>query len=216
MLTHYRAVQEVARKIGNQVDRSLEALREGQVEQEPHFTDRMLGRIEGGLDGFESRGIKWRAKTLGSIGRGTIGKQESVYGADFLVTISYDLTDYRIKKGFLAQAKLIRNGKVDKLHELRAQCEKMLRLSPVSYVFLYDTDGVRVVPASSVVASSSQPTEHYSWSATHFFEEHLKCFIGDPNIHAATPEILKELKAKYDSRTALSLSAKPIEVAGVE
>lgn len=212
MLTHYRAVQEVARKIGKQVDVSTASLREGEVQQEPHFTDRMLGRIEGALDDFQSHGIKWKAKTLGSIGSGAIGKQESLYGADFLVTVSFDLIDYKITKGFLAQAKLLKNGLVDNLSDLKSQCEKMLRLSPVSYVFLYDKKKVRVVPAISVVASNLQPTEHYSQSASHFFEEHLKCFVGDRNIQHATPEMLKELMARFETRRALALKAKPVVV----
>jgi hypothetical protein len=206
MLTHYRAVKEVGIRIGAAVDGALESLRDRRVEQEPAFTDRMLGRIEQTMDEFRSRGIHWKAKTLTDRGRGS---QESIDGADFLVSVDFDLFDYKTSKGFLAQAKLLKFGQVDNLAKLKEQCGKMLELTPVSYVFLYDTESVRVVSANSVVASSFDPTNCYSWSAKHFFEEHLKCIIGDSKIHAATPEVLAELRERFEARSALRLEARP-------
>lgn len=204
MLSHYRAVQQVARKIGSAVDASVDALKERRVEQEPAFTDRMLGRIEGAVDGFRSKGISWSAKTLTDRAPNS---QESKFGADFLVVVDFDLPDYKVSKGFLAQAKLLKNGKVKDIPELVRQCEKMLEISPGSYVFLYDDEQVRVVPAISVTGSDSQPVEHYSQSASHFFEEHLKCFVGDRRLNAPSIDIMKSLKDEIDARTALWLNS---------
>jgi len=204
MLNHYRAIKEITSRIGSAVDSTVGALQEGRVEHEPAFTDRMLGSIEESLKDFRSKGIKWDAKTLTDRGRGS---QESKVGADFLVTIEYNLDDYKVAKGFLAQAKLLRKGDIDSVKDLQEQCEKMLKLSPDSFVFLYDTESVRVVPAVSVISSDFSPTEHYSRAASRFFADHLECFVGDRNISSATPEGLEKLIEKYHARSALLIQA---------
>ncbi|MEQ1795095.1 MAG: hypothetical protein ABL970_13005 [Nitrospira sp.] len=202
MITYYHAIRDVARHIADAIDYSVEALREGRVEQEPAMTDRMLGSIEQSLEEFHTRGIRWSAKTLTDRGRGS---QESRFGADFMGVLNIALPDFKVSKGFLAQAKLVRNGRVDNLRDLKQQCERMLTLSPDSFVFLYGYDGVRVVPAISVVASNVDPLGLYNRSAQRFFEEHLQCFIGDGAIQAATPAMLEILRRRYEARSAMLL-----------
>ncbi len=169
------------------------------------MTDRMLGAIEHSLAGFETNGIRWTAKTLTDHGRGS---QESRYGADFMGVLNIKLPEFEVSKGFLAQAKLVRNGGIDDLQKLRQQCEGMLALSTDSFVFLYSSDGVRVVPAVSGVAAKGNPLELYTRSSQRFFEEHLQCFIGDRAIHSPTPENLEELRREYDARDALLIEGK--------
>jgi hypothetical protein len=204
MLTYYHAVREVADRIAGAINRSVDALREGRVEQEPPMTDRMLGGIEESLRDFRTRGIRWSAKTLTDRGRGS---QEARYGADFMGVLNVALPDYKVSKGFLAQAKLVRGGKVAGLAELKRQCERMLQLSPDSFVFLYGSGGVRVVPAISVVATSAEPSSLYSRSAKRFFEEHLQCFIGDGSIQSPTPQALEDLRRSYEMRSAVVIAA---------
>ena len=203
MLTYYRAIREVADRIASAVNHSVETLRDGRIEQEPAMTDRMLGGIEESLQDFRTRGIRWSAKTLTDRGRAS---QEAHCGADFMGVLNIDLPDYRMSKGFLAQAKLVRSRKVADLAELKRQCTRMLNLSPDSFVFLYNPTGVRVVPASSVVASCGDPSSLYSRSAKRFFEEHLQCFIGDRNISSPTPGALEELSRRWEARKTLLLS----------
>lgn len=105
---------------------AIESLRDGAVEQEPAFTDRMLGRMEQAVEDFRSQGIRWRAKTLTDRGRGS---QESQFGADFAGVVEISLPEYQVRKGFLSQAKLLEHGELltgTEMARLRAQCEQML------------------------------------------------------------------------------------------
>lgn len=170
------------------------------------MTDRMLGAIEESLRNYTKKGIRWSAKRLTDRGRGS---QESRYGADFMGILTIALPDFAVSKGFLAQAKLVRNGSSGNLRELRTQCEKMLNLSPASFVFLYGCDGVRVVPAISVVGSKLDPLQLYSRSAQRFFEEHLECFIGDRDIQSATPTTLAALSERFEASSVIAVLAVP-------
>ena len=104
MIRHLAIVREAASRIADAAVEAADAFRQGRVEQEPALTDRMLGRIEQIMDGFESRGIRWTAKTLTDRGPGA---QERLYGADFVGVLQVSLPSYAVKKGFLAEAKLI-------------------------------------------------------------------------------------------------------------
>ena len=204
MITDYHAVRQAAQHIAGAIDRSVDALREGRVEHEPAMTDRMLGAIEESLRDYQTKGIRWTAKTLTDRGRGS---QESRYGADFMGVLNIVLPEFAVSKGFLAQAKLVRNGSSGDIRELRLQCKKMLNLSPDSFVFLYGQEGVRVVPAISVVAANVDPLRLYSRSAQRFFEEHFECFIGDGNIQSSTPKALDDLRERFEARRAIEIRA---------
>jgi hypothetical protein len=204
--TYRSAISEVARRIGTGIDKSHAALLEGRVEQEPAMTDRMLGRIEESIDGLEIKGIRWTAKTLTDRGKHA---QEPKDGADFMCVLDVDLPDYRITKGFLAQAKLIRRDGFNDFRELYKQCVRMLELSPAAYVFVYTEKGVDIFPASGVVASNGRIDKLEKRSATRFFKAHLQCYIGDQRISAATPDQLLKLRDSEGVDRALLISAKP-------
>lgn len=206
MLGHHHVVREVADEIAGAIRRAVEALREGRVEQEPAMTDRMIGAIEETLRDFKARGVQWGAKTLTDRGPGS---QESKCGADFMGVLNISLPDFSVTKGFLAQAKLIRNGSAGDVNELKRQCDKMLNLTPASFVFLYSRDDVWVVPAISVIGANVDPVGLYGRSAKRFFEEHLECFIGDRNISSPTPMALDDLRRRFDARSAILLEAHP-------
>jgi hypothetical protein len=155
------------------------------------------------MDGYVSRGISWTAKTLTDRGKRS---QESRYGADFMIVLTVNLPRYRIAKGFLAQAKLVHNGRIGNLQQLKQQCEMMLNLSAHSFVFLYSTEYVRVLPAIAVLGADD-PMSLYFRSAQRFFEEHLQCFVGDRSISSATPKQLDNLQRQYEARRALLLGA---------
>lgn len=208
MLAYYQAVRGAATQIADAINDAVEALIAGRVEQEPAMTDRMLGAIEQSLKGYADKGIFWHAKTLTDRGRAA---QETQYGADFMGVLNIYLPGFVVAKGFLAQAKLVRDGSIGDTGILKDQCEKMLQLSPDSFVFLYAKEGVRVVPAISVVACDFDPLLLYQRSAQRFFEEHLQCFIGDRKIHAATPQALKQLAEHFEVRSAIMVDAKSEE-----
>lgn len=201
----YKAsVRKAAQIIGAAITGAETALLTGQVEQEPAMTDRMLGRIEQALSGVEINGIVWKAKTLTDRGRYA---QESKIGADFMGVLEVRIPGYSVKKGFLAQSKLIRRfGSLD-MRELVSQCERMLQLSPVSYVFLYEPVGVSVVSANSIVAAGGNLDAVKRHKARKFFADHLECMIGDRAISSPTPQGLEELLHRAHVRRGIVIRA---------
>lgn len=198
------SLRKAAKIIGAAITGAETALLAGQVEQEPAMTDRMLGRIEQALSGVEINGVIWKAKTLTDRGRGA---QETKVGADFMGVLEVSIPGYAVKKGFLAQSKLIRRWGTLDLRELVSQCERMLQFSPVSYVFLYDPRGVSVVSANSVVAAGGNLDAVKRQKAQKFFEDHLACMIGDRAISSPTPAGLDDLMNRAHARRGILIRA---------
>jgi hypothetical protein len=158
-----------------------------------------LGRLKLG-------GLSWRRKILTATGPGS---QESRFGADFLGVLSVDLPDYRVHKGFLAQAKLVRKGWRMPRGEYRrtaGQCAKMLGFSRDSFLFLYTPRGVWVASAKAVVANSGQELDGlFTRSLGTFFALHFGSYVGDKNISAPNPFALEDLVRRADVTRALEL-----------
>lgn len=200
-MRNYRGlVRSVAKRISGAAEIAVSDLAQGAIQQEPSMTDRLLGGIRTAIDGYSSKGVAWRAITLTDRGGGS---QERRYGADFAGVLSVGLPDFRVDKGFLAQAKLVRSGGIatTEFHRMVNQCEQMLRLSPASFVFLYTATGIRIVPAISVVGASHpdsllDTSTLYSRSLSKFYEDHLECFLGDRNINEPTPAMLERLETE--------------------
>lgn len=209
MIRDYAIIRDSGKRAADAASRAIEAFREGRVEQEPALTDRMLGGIEEAMREFHVKGIKWNAKTLTDRGRGS---QEKQYGADFAGVLSIELPGFQVKKGFLAQAKIIEPGGYisgNIFNSMREQCEKMLTMTPDSFVFLYSKKEIVVVPAVSIAgAEYVNPHDLYSRSIARFFEEHFQSFIGDRRISSPTPDTLEELRREVNSRSLLYLEAR--------
>lgn len=200
MIREKRMIRSTVRRIAAAAELSVADLKEGLVEQEPHLTDRMLGRIAQSIDGYKTKGVVWSAKTLTDHGPNT---QEKEYGADFVGVLEMDIPGYKVRKGFLAQSKLVKAVRMrrDEFRRMIGQCQQMLDLSPASFVFYQSFDGIRVIPSVAVVAASGpevvfNPDGLYSRRLSTFYEEHFECFIGDRRISEPTKEILAELRAR--------------------
>ncbi len=61
MLKYYAIIRDAAGAIEIAAMGAVEALRDGRVEQEPQFTDRMIGRIEHAMKGHEYHGVTCKA-----------------------------------------------------------------------------------------------------------------------------------------------------------
>jgi hypothetical protein len=209
MIRSFGIVHEAATHVAAAAERVLDAHREGRVQQEPAFTDRMLGAIENSMRDFQTKGVRWRAMTLTDRGRNA---QESRHGADFAGVLSIDLLDFKVQKGFLAQAKMVEPAAYmpqSQYDRMKAQCDLMLNRTPDSFLFLYSRDAVTVVPALSVVSSPLRnPHEFYSRSIARFYEEHFESFIGDRRLYAPTPSMLESLQRDVDARVLLYLEAR--------
>jgi hypothetical protein len=208
LIRRYAAIRAAAARVAQAANSTTDAFVTGRVEQEPAFTERMLGRIEQAMDGFERHGVQWRAKTLTDRGRGS---QERRFGADFMGVLNIRLEDYVLDKGFLVQAKLIEPTATmsrAELARMSQQCEIMLSMSPDSFVFLYARQGISVVPAISVVAAigARNPHELYSRSVSRFFEEHFESFVGDRRLSAPDIKSLESIRLAFAARSLLNLS----------
>lgn len=208
MFSNQRLVNSLVKKISQVERETLDALRDGRVEQEPALTDRLLGSMEHVLNGKRVAGVRWTVKTLTDRGRGS---QESVFGADFMAALELSLDGYQVAKGFLAQSKLIEPSQAFSKQEvtrLKDQCKQMLSFSPASFVFLYSQQsGIVVVPATEVLASRDcNPHELTSKKMASFYREHFECFIGDRGIRKTTPQGLKELRQRYEAKRLVLLS----------
>jgi len=205
MLEASGIVRKAGKIVQEAADRTCGDLAEAAIE-EPEFTTALVTRIADALNRVEYKGVRWKAKILTSRGPGT---EEKSLGADFAGVLSVDLPGYKISKGFLSQAKLVGKGWALSRSELartRAQCSKMLSCTPDSYLFLYNREGVWVVPASSVVAQSvGQPAELYGRKIGSFMELHFESFIGDRRISSPDPSALQALLANAAPSRVLSL-----------
>lgn len=184
---------QVSRLVNRAQKRILSAMVAGRVPDEPSITNRFLAAMEAEIDGQSIQGVVWTAKTLSSIGPNT---EEKKYGADFMGVLDIDVTDFRVQKGFLAQAKRLAGSSLSQAEwdRMRDQCDKMLKLSPDSFVFIYQLDGFRVIPAISVLSYSKPNIESlYEKNLADFYANHVMSFIGDGRITAADGKTLAGL-----------------------
>ena len=206
MLKDLQVIQDSARIAAKAADKARRAYVKGRVEHEPDITDRMLAAIESSLDGTLVKDLVWEAKTLTS--RGPTA-QETQYGADFMGVLDIDLPQYKVIKGFLAQAKRIEPGerlRKDDRSRMIEQCEKMLSYTCASFMFIYSHEEFRVAPAIAVLASEGiNPWGLYPKAISTFFELHFESFLGDRQIKAATPEALRNLSEDLSVRRTLWL-----------
>jgi hypothetical protein len=193
MIKKHGIVKDSASHISQAANKTCESLEKGLIEHEAHFTDRMLGRIEESVDGYEVKGINWRSRTFTNQ---KPGPRDKNYDAELLGVLEIKLDDYHIKKGFLAQAMIIEPEDSMERYEIRRmkdQLENMLSISSASFLFLYSKERISVVPAISVVNSKiDNPHELYSRSLTSFFMEHLESFIGDQKLFPSKMEQFNE------------------------
>ena len=196
MLRHLRSVRKIAQEIAGAADGAFGAYREGRVVEEPQVTDRILGAIEERIRNRRFGGVVWKARTLRT--SSGIAAEEKRHGADLMGVLDLDLPDYRVKKGFLAQAKRAEpDGRFSgrDWDRLCLQCEKMLRRTPDSFVFVYSiSEGIRIFPAISILGlESGNVFDLYSRKISSFFESHLECYIGDPRLNSTNIETLDAL-----------------------
>jgi hypothetical protein len=137
---------------------------------------------------------------------------ESGFVADIVGTLEVDLPDYSVRKGFLARSLLIRTGRaasLDELDDLRKACAVMLAVTPASYVFIYKSTGVSVVPAGSVIGTIGSPDRLHRRQIGRFYEEHFSCFLGDSRVAGAKAIPIDEIAKQHRARTGLALHVEP-------
>ncbi|OQB46674.1 MAG: hypothetical protein BWY02_02259 [bacterium ADurb.Bin157] len=212
MFRNTKITKKLANKVGKAADESIDGFQARLVEQEPQITDRFLAICQHSINGSKIGGVYWAAKTFTDRGGNS---QEKRFGADFLCSFSLELPTFRVNKGFLAQAKRVEPSdsfSTKDYEDMKKQCEKMLSLSPASFVFIYSKQaGVTVIPAISVVsARACNPHELTSMGVSSFFTNHFECFIGDRGI-AIPPSGVEGLLEELNVRRGLTIVGKSYE-----
>jgi hypothetical protein len=196
MQKYERAFGNAATRLSHAATKTVEDLTTGAIPDEPSFTAALVTRFRDALDDYSGLGIGWYAKVLSSHGPNT---EETEFGADFLGVLRLALPDYSVVKRFLAQAKRQEAGRklaADEWARLSNQCKKMLNHTPESFVFIYSSNGVHMIPAISVTACSRREDLHtlHPMTTGKFYTEHFRCFVGDRRIDGPTPAVLDNLR----------------------
>ena len=139
-----------------------------------------------------------------------------------------DTPECRLRKGFLAQAKLAGRSEVsvdesrefpivsvrrstqreERPSDLFPQCRQMLRMSPDSFVFVYTNRQISVIPANTVAHLSGDGIRHpvYSMTLRQFFRGFFQSFIGDNRLNACDDETLRTLRDDTFANSAALLT----------
>ncbi len=213
-------VKGIVRHFGNLISSAerciIEGINDGRMETEPSITDRFINELERVFN--QERGkenILFRARTLRDRGPNA---PEQRFGADFCGVLDVQFENFKQTKGFLAQAKMEKDGIVvrkglwgvttvtfsseNKLKRLKEQAERMLSVTPDSFVFIFSSKGFVVVPASSI-KGLVKGGKLYAKPIDRFFKEYLMCFIGDHRLKAYDDSSLESLRVKTNARTAI-------------
>jgi hypothetical protein len=143
---------------------------------------------------------------------------EMRFGADFLAVLDVKLEGFEQSKGFLSQAKKEGYGisvhigpysyaavgfpQNEEFKRLDGQVDKMLAITPDSFVLVYSQKGFVVVPGSSIKGLKAE-VELHAKPVSNFFKEYLLCFVGDPRLRAFDGHSLEKLGLKLDPEQRL-------------
>ena len=206
MIADHRFVRAAAARISDAADATSAALGEGLIRNHRTFTDRLLRRAAKEVDQFQSGELRWHSRAW--VNKGS----DTGFVADIVGTLEVDLPDYSVRKGFLARSLLIQIGRapsLDELDDLRKACAVMLAVTPASYVFIYKSTGVSVVPAGSVIGTIGRPDRLHRRQIGRFYEEHFSCFIGDGRVAGTKSLPIDEIAKEHRARTGLALHVEP-------
>ena len=223
MLRHYSMVRKVAWEMSDAADGALKTYHDGHPVDEPVITGMIIGAIENQIKDRKFNEVTWNARSLVSgeekrygakwNARPVTSREEKRYGADLMGVLDIHLCDYKVKKGFLAQAKKAEpKSRFRDWGRLVEQCEKMLECTPESFVFIYSRNrGIRTLPAVSELGSTSKDLfDLYHHSLQNFFERHLQCYIGDRRLNSPSVDTLRRLDI-LPARNVLHLTARVAE-----
>lgn len=206
----------------------LEQFKQGQIETEPSFTDRLIGSIDTAIKGIFLEKYRLSIRTLRDRGPNS---PEREFGADLASLLYIDTKEQKLSKGFLAQAKMANKNeiKVDydgypnpavsvKLKKndpnnqtsLISQCNNMLAITPDSFVLVYAKQDIIAIPASTIASITEFDSRHhvyyhkFKWFIRHF----LWSFIGDMRMYAHDDSSLRNLANIMKANMAILLQVK--------
>lgn len=209
---------------------AIKGLEQGLIDTEPSLTDRLLGGMEvafsAGNNGLRADQFDLKLRTLRDRGANA---PEREFGADLVCVFDSNIKGCILSKGLLVQAKKAGSGGVTISpgnhrypevcvavsnrdpscpNSLFAQCQAMLSITPDSYVFVYCSDGIFVVPAISIVSLEvgGRPLNIYAKSLRYFMMDFMQCFLGDALISAVDDDSLRKARERVRARSAMMLT----------
>ncbi|EHF8262919.1 hypothetical protein ACXEI8_005082 [Klebsiella pneumoniae] len=180
------AFQEAASAANRAVSAVMQKYSSGLVTDEDDITGALIGRLDAAFDG-NIGGITWSSSILRH--RKGVAAQEKKAGADMLIHVTIDTPSLTYSKGVLIQSKRVDEGIAMTVHghrELLRQCDKMLNITPASFVFNYTKSGMRCASAMRIAGElSPMLNDSCNLTSYRFFLELFRCTIGDRNITSA-------------------------------
>lgn len=186
------AMRKAAKVANAAVTSAMTSYRRGRVVDEDDINPYVIGRLDAEFDNAQIAGLHWSASILRH--RRGVAAQEGRAGADMLIHVKLDTKKQKYSKGILIQAKRVLPGRSvseNALTELRGQCDRMLAVTPASYVMVYAPTGVRTDSALRMSGNTSRRLHDVcSWTSYRLFRELFRCPIGDRAITSARFEDL--------------------------
>ena len=181
-----QAFKQAAHIADSAVNATMLKYSEELVTDEDDITGVLIGQLDAAFN-CKVDGIVWSSSILRH--RKGRAAQEKKVGADMLIHVSFKTPELTYSKGILIQSKRVdeRTSMSEREHtELRRQCNKMLDVTPASFVFNYAKSGMRCASATKI-AGTKDKMLHDSCNLTsyRFFLELFRCTTGDRNITSA-------------------------------
>lgn len=181
-----KSFQEAARAADDAVNAAMLKYANGLVTDEDDITGALIGRLDAAFD-RQIGGVTWSASILRH--RRGVAAQEKRAGADMLLHVSIDTPGLTYSKGVLIQSKRIDEGDSMTMighRELLDQCNRMLAISPASFVFNYTKSGMRCASATKIAGTSGRVlNDACNLTSYRFFLELFRCTTGDRSINSA-------------------------------
>ncbi|MGN8171693.1 hypothetical protein [Agrobacterium sp. 22117] len=180
------AMRRAAKAADSAVHRAMRKYGDGLVTDE----DDLTGVLVGNLDAEFSKniaGVEWSSSILRH--RKGVASEEGRIGADVIIHVAVKTKIQTYSKAVLIQAKRHQPGalmsKTEQM-DLIGQCDKMLAVTPASFVFNYAMNDMRCGSASKISGSTNRDLyEACTWTSYRFFLELFRSPIGDPRLTSA-------------------------------
>ncbi|MCU2395645.1 hypothetical protein [Enterobacter ludwigii] len=181
-----QAFQDAAHTADRAVSAAMLKYSNGLVTDEDDITGVLIGQLDAAFDD-EIGGITWSSSILRH--RKGVAAQEKKAGADMLFHVSIKTPQLTYSKGVLIQSKRIDEDIAMTAighKELLGQCDKMLDITPASFVFNYTKSGMRCASATKIAGTSSRVlNDSCNLTSYRFFLELFRCTTGNRNITSA-------------------------------
>jgi hypothetical protein len=165
---------------------SMQKYADGLVTDEDDITGALIGRLDSAFD-RKIGGISWSSSILRH--RKGVAAQEKSTGADMLFHVSIMTSQLSYSKGVLIQSKRVDEGAemtATRHKELIEQCDKMLNITPASFVFNYTKSEMRCASATKIHGTKNRVlSESCNLTSYRFFLELFRCTTGDRGITSA-------------------------------